>query len=106
MSETQTKHIFQVAETYRPFLGKKLSIYIEEAVNSIDKHTDVCALSEFDDGHMFIVRAGKHYNDLEAEEEHDLVSHHGFVELFAKDNEKKKIRFAIWRRLKSSKILR
>lgn len=105
-TETKTKHTFEVAVNYRPFLGKKLPQFIEEAVNSIDKHTDVCILNDFDDGHMFIVRAGKYYNELELEEEHDIVAHHGFVELFATDNVSKKVRFALWKRLKASEILR
>ncbi len=107
-AKTNPKHRFKVSSEKHPsFVGTKIAIALETAVNLNRKDNDVFPI---DLGHqdLFAVRAGAGnlYNELAQEEQKDIVSHHAFIELVSDDTDKKKVRFAIWKRIKSSKILR
>lgn len=110
-SETASKnpkHRFKVSSEKHPsFVGTKIATALESAVNLNDKHNDVVPI-DLDYQDLFAVRAGVEnlYNELAKEEQEDIVSHYDFIELVSDDTDKKKVRFAIWKRIKASKILR
>ena len=100
------KHQFKVSvEKHASFAGTKIALALEAAVNSNFKHNHVVPI-DFGKQDLFAVRAGKLYNELEVEEQNDIVSHFAFIELVSDDADKKKVRFAIWKRIKASQILR
>ncbi len=102
-----TKHTFVICITDgRVSTTPKLARCIEETVNHITKNDMIRQLpvDQFDD--YFLVRLGSYTHKLDTEHAAGIVAHITHISLECEDSSKKKIIFGVWKRLKTSEVLR
>ncbi|MCC6323726.1 hypothetical protein IT400_02950 [Candidatus Nomurabacteria bacterium] len=97
------KRAFMVEDCYKGF-GPKIIESILRTIGEIDKQKNVIELDEFPN--EFLVRAGKFGNELYLEQKNGITANLGYIRLSVVGHPEKKIDFAVWRRYKSSAILR
>jgi hypothetical protein len=105
---TTTKHTFSIFihEDAKSPITTKMALCIEGVVNQITKQTQVIQLpvDEFED--TFLVRMASHSSTLSIELEKGIISHIAHVSLRCEDPNKKLIMFGVWKRLKTSEVLK